>query len=408
MAASATLPIENDLLLVEGGQTTSVEEENAGAGVPHVPFDPEKLDVKTKPLTLDSLVKRLTHNEIELSPDFQRRAHLWTNERKSRLIESILLRIPLPVFYFAAKDADHWLVVDGLQRLSSIQQFVLNKSDPLVLSGLEYLTDLEGKKWSDLPRSYVRRFEEYEITVHIIQPVHDKTVMTSIFRRINTGGLPLSDQEIRHALFQGPGSEWLGRIVEHPMFKASTEGKIDDSRMEARECILRYLAFYTYGWENYSLSREDAGYNTLGSFLDRAMERLNLASDQDRDKWEDDFIRASTAAKNILGRYAFRKVYATDSGIRRGPINKALYEAWMVSLTDLTEKQIQRLVTSKGRVLETFERVLHAQSTEENRSSGSGAPVTLMSAISATTGDTARVHCRHRVIREILKECLDN
>lgn len=397
-----------DLITVESGQTVAsdVEEEQAGTGVPGMPFDPEKIDVKTKPLTLDSLVKRLMHKEIDLSPDFQRRANLWTDIKKSRLIESILLRIPLPVFYFADQGNDAWLVIDGLQRLSSIRQFVLDKEEPLRLTGLEYLTDLENKTWDQLPRNYVRRFEEHEITIHIIQPVVDKTVMTSIFRRINTGGLPLSDQEIRHALFQGKGTDWLAKLSSDKTFLDSTERKINDSRMEARECILRFYAFYSFGPDRYSLTKESTSYYSLGTFLDRAMERLNAASDSDLENWEQIFVNASDAARRVLGRYAFRKVYRTESGLRRGPINKALYEAWMVALADLNSEEINVLTQKKDDLLALFEKALHPDDSHESSDISTSKNLDLMLAVSANTGDTARVHFRHRTIKSLIQKCL--
>lgn len=401
----------DELIVIGDGQTIqgNVENEMEGFGVTGMPFDPEKIDVKTKSLTLDSLMKRLKHNEIELAPDFQRRAGLWSDEKKSRLIESILLRIPVPVFYFAEQSIeDYWLIVDGLQRLSTLKEFI-DEDKPLVLRNLEYLSELENKTWHDLPRLYKRRFEEYEITVHIIQPVVDNKVMTSIFRRINTGGLPLSDQEIRHALFQGNGTTWLEKLAKTPQFLVSTNGKIDDKRMEDRECILRYFAFQSYGWEKYRLTKDSRDYHSLGTFLDLAMERLNSASAQDLNLWEQDFVKASTAASEILGKYAFRKIYRNGSILRRGPINKALYEAWMTALTELTDSQISYLIDYKDQVIEKFEQELQAnhatESSEENLNELANS-IDLMTSISANTGDTLRVHARHRIIRNVLRSCL--
>jgi Protein of unknown function DUF262 len=105
------------------------------------PFDPEKIKVKTKAALVDSIVSRIDHGEIDLAPDFQRHAGIWNLVRKARLIESLLLRIPLPVFYVAADANENWSVVDGLQRMTTINDFVNNK---FKLSNLEYLTQLNG------------------------------------------------------------------------------------------------------------------------------------------------------------------------------------------------------------------------------------------------------------------------
>ena len=101
-----------------------------------------------------------------MNTDFQRHAELWNSPKMSRLIESILIRFPLPAFYFDASDENNWLIVDGLQRLSTIRKFVIDKK--LRLNGLEFLTDLNGKTFDKLHRQYQRRIEECPVTVYMI------------------------------------------------------------------------------------------------------------------------------------------------------------------------------------------------------------------------------------------------
>ena len=87
------------------------------------PFDPEKIKVRTESRVIEQIISRIRHNEIDLAPDFQRLRGIWNVDRHSRLIKSLLLRIPLPVFYVAADDRDNWAVVDGLQRMSTMSDF---------------------------------------------------------------------------------------------------------------------------------------------------------------------------------------------------------------------------------------------------------------------------------------------
>jgi hypothetical protein len=101
---------------------------------------------------MDLLLNRIRHNELDLAPDFQRKAGIWKEDARSRLIESMLIRIPLPAFYMDATNEDSWLVVDGLQRLTTLKQFVIDKS--LTLKGLDFLKFLEGKAYDELSRSY--------------------------------------------------------------------------------------------------------------------------------------------------------------------------------------------------------------------------------------------------------------
>ena len=123
------------------------------------PFDPVSVDIADRKLTIGSLLERLKHGELTLTPDFQRRANLWDTPRKSRLIESVLLRIPLPSFYFSEDSEGNFEVVDGLQRLCAIFHFVdfsaLNaatqsKLNPLRLEGLQYLIEKEGSTFAEL------------------------------------------------------------------------------------------------------------------------------------------------------------------------------------------------------------------------------------------------------------------
>ena len=179
------------------------------------PFNPEEIKVRTVPILVDQVVSRITHGEIDLAPEFQRLAGIWDAQRKSRLIESLLLRIPIPVFYVAADEDDVWSVVDGVQRTTTIFDFV---SGQFPLSRLQYLTHLEGNRHDDLPRKMQRRIGETQFVVHVIDTGTPKEVMFNIFLRLNTGGKPLNGQEIRHALHAGPVRDYLPKLANTEAF----------------------------------------------------------------------------------------------------------------------------------------------------------------------------------------------
>ena len=125
------------------------------------PFNPKEINIKSKTMSLDNIIKRIRESEIDLAPDFQRKGNLWTLDKQSRLLESMLIKLPFPDFYFDGTEDEKWLVVDGLQRLSAIKNFVVDES--LRLQGLEFLDNISGKTFSELPRNYRRMIEETEI-----------------------------------------------------------------------------------------------------------------------------------------------------------------------------------------------------------------------------------------------------
>ena len=341
------------------------------------PFDPTLIDIATKQMSMDTLIRRLREREVDLSPDFQR-GEVWKPTAKSRLIESLLIRIPLPAFYMDATDEDRWLVVDGLQRLSTIRDFVIDGS--MRLSHLEFLVDFHGFSFDDLPRNYQRRIEETQVTVYLIEKGTPSDVKFNIFKRINTGGLPLSAQEIRHALNIGPVTTFLKNLVALPEFQDSSAKSVSDKRMAARECALRFIAFTLTPPHEYKAADFDA-------FLSDAMATLNAKSDAARADLEGRFRRALTASDEIFGDAAFRKPGRKN----KSPVNKALFEVWTVSMDRLSDQQIAQLYRARGSVVQEIDDFMREDSE-------------FMNAISQGTGDLQRIRFRFSRFLEVLED----
>lgn len=347
------------------------------------PFNPAQTNVVTKPLTIDSLVKRIRYKDIDLVPEFQRQGGLWDKKRMSRLIESLLIRIPLPVFYFDGSDDNNWLVVDGLQRLTTFDRFLVKKD--LKLQELEYLKELEGKGYDELPRHLQRRIEETQVTAHIIQAGTPPEVKYNIFRRINTGGLVLNAQEIRHALNQGPATEMLKRMAAHESFLRATANGVAPERMLDRECALRFLAFVMTPASQYKAGNLDL-------FLTQHIAQLNRLTEEERRGLEPRFYRAMHAAADIFGDDAFRKPRRSNHG-PRSPINKGLFETWSVALDQCTNAQLERLVTKRAALCEDFRDALNRDREFYN-------------AITLGTGDVAKVCKRFETVERIVRDTL--
>lgn len=345
------------------------------------PFNPTLIKIDTQQMSLDTLIKRIREKEIDLSPDFQR-AEVWGATARSRLIESLLIRIPLPAFYMDASDENHWLVVDGLQRLSTLRDFVINRT--MILQNLEFLTEYHGKGYSDLPRLYQRRIEETQVTIYQIGKGTPSDVKFNIFKRINTGGLPLSTQEIRHALNQGPVTQYLKLLANSNEFRLATDNSVKDNRMAARECVLRFLAFTITPPSAYKAGDFDA-------FLSEAMHQLNKMSELDRTRLAGRFNRALIVSHRVFGKEAFRK---PRSGAARLPVNKALFEVWTVTMDSITDEQVKIMDASRIDVCERISSFMRKDSD-------------FMNAISQGTGDTAKVVLRFGRFRKAIEEAID-
>jgi hypothetical protein len=361
---------------------TGVEEEDiSGEQRITSPFDPTLIRIRTRPSTIDLLLKRMREGEITLTPSFQRHANIWKEEAQSRLIESLLLKIPLPAFYFDATDDDNWIVVDGLQRLTALRRFCIDQD--LRLKGLDFLQQFHGMVFSNLPRTYQRRMEETQVTIYQIEEGTPPNVKFNIFKRINTGGEPLSAQEIRHALNQGQVIDFLAELASSKEFKKATAGSIRDTRMADRECVLRFLAFTINSPQQYQSADFD-------SFLSDTMASLNEATHDELRNLARRFKRALFAAHRIFGNDAFRKRYEHSEG--RHPISKALFETWSVNLGRLKEREIEVLVERRGDVLARFMELMQDREFDN--------------AISQGTGDVAKVKLRFSGIANLIEEVL--
>lgn len=345
------------------------------------PFDTRAIRIESKSGNMNTLLSRLENEEIDLAPDFQRLGGIWDKKNQSRLIESLMLRIPIPAFYFDGTNDEKWLVVDGLQRLTTIRSFVI--SQDLRLCDLEYLKEHEGKTFNDLPRPLQRAIREADLVWYLIMPGTPENVKFDVFRRINTGGLPLSAQEIRHALNGKPVTDVIKKLAESDCFKEATACGLSGKRMDDRECVTRFLVFSVFPPKQYDKDDFDA-------FLNSGMRYLNTHHDQLEDL-QRRFLRAMEAAKCIFGSDAFRKRYNRDA--TRFPINKALFESWSVNLDACTDAELHLLEQKKDSLKDAFMRLMRENSVFDK-------------AVTQGTGSISRVKCRFEEIRKLIQGVL--
>lgn len=342
------------------------------------PFNPEKVRIQTRQPVVELLVRRYEHEDLDLEPDFQR-LEVWDRVRQSRFIESLLLRIPIPVFYVAADGRDRWSVVDGVQRLSTIFRFTNNEYR---LTGLEFLQDYEGLTYDQLPYHMQRRISETQLIVNVIDDYTPPAVMYNVFLRVNTGGVKLNAQEIRHAVNPGRARHVLRDLAKSKEFLDATDHTVNDKRMVDRELVLRFMAFHMRPWTEYDT-------NSLDGYLHDAMKRLNSASDDQVNLWIDDFIRTMAMAKSVIGNDAFRKPRSATG--RRRPVNKALFETWSTQLARLSDNEVKQILGYSSDVRDRFNK-LFAHDRDFDIS------------VSYSTSSIRSVHKRHRTISDIISD----
>ncbi|MBF0341443.1 MAG: DUF262 domain-containing protein [Magnetococcales bacterium] len=314
---------------------TGLEYEEPGDSERNIskPYDPRQIRVDPKPLSIAQAMDLIQGGELNIAPEFQRR-RVWNNVQKSLLIESIMLRIPLPVFYFSADEEGRMEVVDGVQRLSTMQDFTNNRFS---LSSLEYLSQvLDGKKYEDIKNSmWSRRFLTTSLVAYVIDPQTPDTVKFDIFRRINTGGTPLNAQEMRHCISKSRSRDFLAALCAKPEFHQATRQQLkDNSRMMDMELALRYCAF--------SLLEDIDKYNEyegLDDMLTKTVGKLDHSVTDDRlQMLESGFVRAMKNVRELFGDHAFCKWRVDNNYL--SPINRALFDAWSVLLATADPSKI--------------------------------------------------------------------
>lgn len=227
--------------------------------------------------------------------------------------------------------------------------------------------------------------EETEIVAYIINPGTPADVKFNIFKRINTGGLVLEPQEIRHALNQGIPSKFVAQLARLDSFREATQNVIATDRMLDREFVTRFLAFYLNGPKGYKPD--------LDTFMSSSMGQLNNKTNDELDNIRVAFDKAMKLSKIIFDRWAFRKVYSTEE--RRKPINKALFEVWSVELANLTMEEQERATLHKGDIFREFTKLMNNDDM-------------FVASITSATGDKGRVNYRYNKIHEILYKCISD
>ena len=304
--------------------------ESAGWG--DYPLD--SVFVRTDARTVRDVVMRINNNRYDLNPDFQRE-FLWDAGKQSRLIESCVMRIPLPVFYVAEARDGRIIVVDGLQRLTTFKHFLNNEfklklPKPEQEGAGENL--LHGKRFDQLPLNLQERIEDTQLTLYILDAKAPERAKLDIFDRVNSGVM-LTRQQMRNSLYNGPATKWLHSVATSDVYLNATGRSLNPKTMRDREAINRFCGFQIKGWQSYKSADMDG-------FLADTLERMNKMDDDQREALRQCFELSMRNNTMLFGPHAFRKSLAQEQG-SRFVLNIALFDVCSVYFAGIPETKVK-------------------------------------------------------------------
>lgn len=295
------------------------EREDGGWG--DYPID--TLLIRTETRTVHDVLRRISKGSFVMTPDFQR-DFIWPDDKQSKLIESVLMRIPLPVFYLAEDGQGRTIVVDGLQRLSTFERFCNNKLR-LRLPGQP---DLHGRRFQDFSAKLQNRVEDCNLVLYVIDAKVPERARLDIFERVNSG-IPLTRQQMRNCLYMGPATVFLKTEATGELFGEATGHSLKSATMRDREFVNRFCAFQLLGVDGY---RGD-----MDEFLAKALETMNALSTEELSCLSAELQTSLVNNLRLFGKHAFRKHQPGKTD--RSVVNAALWDVMSTGLSR-TEEQV--------------------------------------------------------------------
>jgi len=315
---------------------------------------------------IDSLYNKYKRGKLVLQPDFQR-YFVWDSTKSSRLIESALLDIPLPVIYLSEEKDGREYVIDGQQRLTAFFSFIdgvfPDKKD-FKLSGLKVYKSLNKKSFKDIDEAFQDKVKYCTFRTITFKKESDNDLKFEIFERLNTGAVSLNDQELRNCIYRGPYNELLKELSQDKDFMYLLNLKAYEKRMRDVELVLRFASFYHSTYLNYK--------PPMRKFLNFDMEKYQNINDQDSTELKQSFKNAVAVIRSLLDKQAFKRFYLGTDKNPNGywePIkfNASLYDILMYSFAkedknkvyqnlDAIRESLIDLMTNDEEFLDSIER----------------------------------------------------
>lgn len=341
-AGSASYSLSNapvtPLVTVSSESSAELEGDDDEDGVLDLGEADRRLSTQSLDLSMDTLVSRVDRGGLILQPEFQRE-YVWTPRKASLLIESVLMRIPLPVVYFAETPEGDWEVVDGQQRLTSLYSFVRGAFPdglPFRLTRLDVRPDLRGKGFKDLPKADQNAVLNYTLRATVLLNTSHPDIKFEVFERLNCGSVQLKDAELRNCMYRGPYNDMLEDLCLNEHLLKIRRAAAPHRRMDDRQLVLRFLAMKRNSHLNYR--------GSMKQFMNHEMETHRFATVSDVVEMKQSFADAIECAWAVFGDNAFRRW--TPSGAEGGQgvwdskLNIALWDTILYSFAFVEKRQV--------------------------------------------------------------------
>ncbi|WIW50239.1 DUF262 domain-containing protein (plasmid) [Bradyrhizobium sp. 62B] len=335
---------------------------------PELSIAPKDRKLLTQPFDfiVGSLEEQISDGQLVLQDEFQRR-QVWDDKKCSRLIESLLLNVPIPVCYFAELKDGTFSVIDGQQRLTSISRYLTNLYP---LSGLRVRPELNKRRFSELDKSDQRLIKTRTIRCIVIQQESHPDIRFDVFERLNQGAVKLTAQELRNSNYRGDLNKLIKELCRSEQFQKIRRVQDVDARMGDAEMVLRFFAFHFAG-------KSYRGF--FAPFLDKYLEENMTMSPPNIEEHRKLFSETIDKVDAVFDRNAFRQI--SEDGRFANQINRAIYDVIMLTFAHIEKAVLQQ---NAAKIVDALKKLCTSDKEFQD-------------AIGRATRDRARINSRVRL-----------